>query len=507
MNKLILTTISTLLLTCFSFSQQYVWAEADTISLTSYNSKLIKDLNGNIIILEKNDSGLLVIKYDVNHLIQWQKLLRAPGIGDYGLLGLCSDNLGNIYITSRFNGNLYFNNTLCVTIYGGNMFLMKLNAQGTFLWVKHTTGNHANGWKLTCDLQNNIYVAGGLNGSVYFDSININRPCHCNYLAKYSNTGQLIWVKNIIGCGMSQWGLNLKSDNLGCVYIAGTMTGTAQFDSLTLTSYGQWGFEDIFLAKINPNGNWIWAKNAGGDDQDAFIDMDIDTNDNLYLTGFIGSQTALFGSITLNNSGDDDYFIAKYDTSGNVTWAINGGGPGTQIGNVICTNEYEEVYLCNEHFITKFSPAGNELWWQYKPAKNTDMVSDNNGGIYITGYFQYAVTFDNFTLTASNTNYQMFVAKLYDPPNPNSGEDSYSNLSFSLFPNPSDGIVNCQWSIVNGEPITLEVYNTLGEKMFSSNFKFQMPNFKLDLSGKPKGIYFVEILADRKRMVKKLVIN
>lgn len=93
------------------------------------------------------------------------------------------------------------------------------------------------------------------------------------------------------------------------------------------------------------------------------------------------------------------------------------------------------------------------------------------------------------------------------------GLTEYFNPVLSVYPNPSTGIVNCQLSGVNGDPSDLEVYNTLGEKIHSSNFKSlilsadKKTSFTIDLSGKAKGIYFLHIrMKTGELAAKKLII-
>ena len=97
--------------------------------------------------------------------------------------------------------------------------------------------------------------------------------------------------------------------------MTGGFQGTATFGSHTLTSNGD---KDIFAAKLDPSGNWLWAVNAGGIRYDWGIGIAVDGAGNAYVTGdFEG--TATFGSHTLTASGgywDKDIFVAKL---GNVT--------------------------------------------------------------------------------------------------------------------------------------------------------------------------------------------
>jgi hypothetical protein len=79
----------------------------------------------------------------------------------------------------------------------------------------------------------------------------------------------------------------------------------------------------FWLAAQNPE--WLWAKQAGGTDSDYGYDVATDSSENSYVTGlFMGTVT--FGSTTITSNGDRDIFIAKLDTNGNYLWAKQAGG-------------------------------------------------------------------------------------------------------------------------------------------------------------------------------------
>lgn len=84
--------------------------------------------------------------------------------------------------------------------------------------------------------------------------------------------------------------------------------------------------------------NWLWAQKAGGIDADGGNAITKDDFGNIYVTGGFSSSVINFGSFSLNNSGNFDLFIVKYNSLGNVLWATSAGGNNYDFGNSITTD-------------------------------------------------------------------------------------------------------------------------------------------------------------------------
>ena len=116
------------------------------------------------------------------------------------------------------------------------------------------------------------------------------------------------WAVGAGGTG-SDRGRSIAIDNQGNQYVTVYFKGTATFGSHTLTSGGSY---DIFVAKMDPSGNWLCAVKARGTTIDLGCDIAVDGVGNAYVTGEF-EVTATFGSLTLtsNDDYDPDIFIAK----------------------------------------------------------------------------------------------------------------------------------------------------------------------------------------------------
>ena len=98
------------------------------------------------------------------------------------------------------------------------------------------------------------------------------------------------------------------------------------------------------VALFAQNVDWLWAKKAGGTALDFGWDIAVDANGNSYITGsFYDSST--FGTTTLTSSGYDDIYVAKMDSNGNWLWAKKAGGTDFDFGNSIAVDANGNSYV------------------------------------------------------------------------------------------------------------------------------------------------------------------
>ena len=103
--------------------------------------------------------------------------------------------------------------------------------------------------------------------------------------------------------------------------------------------------DDIFLTKFDSLGNFKWASRAGSDGFDQLNSIATDKYLNIYSTGNFES-TANFDTSIVSSIGGDDIFVAKTDSSGKWIWALSGGSESwIEKGNSIAVDSASNVYL------------------------------------------------------------------------------------------------------------------------------------------------------------------
>jgi hypothetical protein len=205
------------------------------------------------------------------------------------------------------------------------------------------------------------------------------------------------------------------TDNAGNIYSCGGYQAGTTFGSIALTDYG--GLYDIFIAKYDCQGNLLWVNTAGSSGLDGATALDVDNNGNVYVSGFCSADAAnplYFGDSTIT-AITSDFFLAKYDATGNFIWlqvAVPGvsylgtNSTGVDIlpnGNILIAGDcptlpgggaiFPGFNVSIGKFFAEFTPAGTIVnVFNYSPtttlnkAKGT-VKTDALNNRYIAGYF------------------------------------------------------------------------------------------------------------------------
>ena len=371
------------------------------------------------------------VVYALNEDWQWVKQAGGTG-GDEGN-GIATDSSGNSYVTGSFSGTATFGSTSLTSSGSSDIFIAKLDSAGNYLWAKQagvTILNYSQG--IATDSSGNSYVTGYFRGTATFGttSLTSNGSSYNDiFVAKLDTDGNYLWAKKAGGTS-DDYGYGISTDSSSNCYVTGGFAGTATFGTTSLIGSG---YTDIFIAKLDTNGNYLWAKKAGGTRSDNGYGVATDSSSNCYVTGsFMG--TATFGTTTLVNSSTSyaDIFIAKLDMSGNYLWAKKASGINWDSGNSIAIDSSGNSYVTGEFngsatfgtstlisngyydiFIAKLDTNGNFLWAKQAGGTTADggngIATDDSGKSYVTGHFYDFATFGSTSLTSNGGN-DIFVA-------------------------------------------------------------------------------------------------
>lgn len=358
----------------------------------------------------------------------------------------------------------------------------------SFIWAKQVGGNSSDAANaIAQDNQGNIYVTGTFIGTVDFDpgpaTYNLSSSTSAAFILNLDNNGNFIWAKQIetTAAAVSE-GMGITLDANGNIYLTGSFHGFVDFDpgpgAFTLAP----DTDEIFILKLDINGNFIWVKELGRatslGGQGRGNSIITDQAGNIFIAGrYYGSGD--FdpgpGQLILGTSSASAFvFMCKLDINGNLTWAkateggvfsqnismtidgssnmyITGGFSGlTDFDPGPATFPINTGFGFSSIFIFKLDNQGNFQWAKVMAgglAFGASLVTDSQGNVYSTGKFAGTVDFDpgagvynlNYTGTADiyvlklNTNGGFVFAKQLGGNNDAEGTAIRLDLSGNIY--------------------------------------------------------------------------
>lgn len=276
------------------------------------------------------------------------------------------------------------------TVRGGGMIITSTDSNGAFRWALRS--NHGQIFDIAIDSASNIYVFGYTSGNVVLgnDSLVTNYVSSNAFCAKISSAGVPKWIKKIAD---TAFGFNGGVDRAGNVYVAGQFKAAAiTIGTTTLTNSGAMGSYDIFLAKLDSNGNNIWARKLGTDSTDNLASIVVSDSGYIYMAGDYKAANFTIGTTTLPAlaaGATSNLFLAKYDAAGNALWASSIIPEGVKFLNDISLDAWENLYLTGGYT--------NNIIFQNDslPVNNTPIVHMYLAKYNKNGMAQWATSVDN----------------------------------------------------------------------------------------------------------------
>lgn len=290
---------------------------------------------------------------------------------------------------------------------------------------------------ITTDSHGHVLVAGYFDSpSITFGNFTLTNSFHNSiFLVKYSSTGEVIWAKNYEIDSSQVSGIT--TNNNGDIFIIGTFS--TQKLILGVDTLKNKGTNNIYFAKLDSNGTILWARTAGGTSYCEGKSITTDSHGDIVIAGNYYGYTITLGNYTLQNFGEWDFFVAKYNTNGGLIWAIHEGDESNDMVNSVSTDLNKNIIIAGSFssssisigatqlnnssvdedlLFAKYDSNGNALWAKsaggYSLDKATGCSSDSFGNVFVIGtYYSASITFGSTTLTKVLYS-DIFVVK-YDP--------------------------------------------------------------------------------------------
>lgn len=510
----------------------WLWAKSAGENNYSDNGRNISiDANGNVFVVGYFQSPVItfgnftlynadvtgysndvfIVKYSSTGNVLWAK--SAGGNSWDEGYGICVDANGNAIITGRFQSDsIIFSGFTLLNAGGNDIFLTKYDPSGNVIWSKREGGSSfERGYAVKTDSSNNILLTGIFYSPiiVFGNDTLVNSGNNVDvFIAKYDSYGNSLWARSAKDAASYSVCIDAQEN----VVVAGWFNGsTISFGNYTLTNASN--ASDIFIVKYDAFGNVLWAKSAGGTNEDKCNGITTDASGNTFITGYFKSSTIAFGNDTLNNVNYtgyvDDIFVAKLDSSGSAVWAKSiggtGGDEGWSIDADVNGNTWVTGYTNNtDILIAEYNTLGNLLWIDSVETSNGGQMgygikADGSGNLFLTGkYTSPTIAFGSNILNNADTtgsSADVFVAKL-NYLITTLQDNHHSSQTINTFPNPFSNQLT--FVLSNNLQATIIFYNFLGQQILQHALT---NSTTINTEQLADGIYFYE-LRNEKRILK-----
>jgi hypothetical protein len=306
------------------------------------------------------ETDVYVVKLDAHGNLQWTKTIGGKDFEDgYSLVQTSDGGYAITGTTTSFGAGDW------------DVYVLKLDAHGNLQWTKTIGGPESEGGSSLIQTSDGGYAITGYTQSFGAGGDDV-------YVVKLDANGNLQWTKTIGGPELDA-GFSLIQTSDGGYAIAGPTTSLGA------------GGDDVYVVKLDANGNLQWTKTIGGKNDDAGLSL-IQTSDGGYA---IAGSTISFGV------GEPDVYVVKLDANGNLQWTKTIGGPGNEAGySLIQTSDgsyaiadYTNSFGAGEWdvYVVKLNADGNLQWTKTISAKNENLgklflIQSSDGGYAIAGH-------------------------------------------------------------------------------------------------------------------------
>jgi hypothetical protein len=398
-------------------------------------------------------SMLLIVNFTLmGQTFEWGS--SFGGIGEDVVKAMAVDDDGNVYSTGYFTDTSDLDPTedqrLLVSNGFYDIFLQKVDSAGNFVGAFGFGGEIFDyGTGVEVDNDGNIYLTGVYQQTVDFDPTGqtfelTSTGAEDIFALKLSPQGQLIWARSM-GSPDYEEPVSIGTDDDGNVYISGYFSSTGDYDPgegvFELTSNGG---QDAFVVKLDQNGNFLWAHNFGGTEQELVLGMDVNPEGDTFITGLFASTVDFDPSEEIEERSpinNRDGYVLKLNTNGEFVYATVFGGNGDITawdvaldteGNAYAAGGFNGEFSTGlsaplssigfeDAFVTKINVLGDAEWTsviQGTDFQNAyDVNTDPFGNVILAGYFGGEADFDpsddEFLLVKESTEpFDAFVSML-----------------------------------------------------------------------------------------------
>lgn len=309
---------------------------------------------------------LFVLKLNADGSVAWAKGFGGS-LSDTGF-GVTFDNSGNILVTGQFMGTINFDGIIFTSTPlpddegpSYDTFILKLDPNGAVLWAKQgKNSDESKGLDIKTDNLGNVFVCGQFSDSLTFDAVHPNLILNAAFIAKFDSNGNEQWFRHFTSTQTTAYGMEVTS--AGDVYVTGDNIGPLIFFANNSPQLFPVDYTfNIYLAKFNGAGTLQWLQTNGSENSVSSRAVAIDEEEQPYISGTFRCQfqeyAIEYDTGIFYSAGYRDVFISKFSDSGNRLWSRHLASTGDSFCSAIAINEPDNPLICGS-FETIFAIPG-----------------------------------------------------------------------------------------------------------------------------------------------------
>jgi len=317
------------------------------------------------------------------------------------------------------------------------------------------------------------------------------------WVLKIDAVGAMIWQKTI-GGSESDYLYGVEEAANGDLIIAGVSTSTDG----DMTGNNNHGLQDVWVAKLSPNGDLGWNKVYGGSDSDGGRALCIAANGNIIVAGLTASYD---GDVT-NKHGGNDAWILSLSPSGDLLWERAFGGSGEDFAfNVFQRADNDFIFAgevasfdgdavgyhgARDAWVVKFDKEGtlkSQICLGGSAADYARTASNGTGNSVLVGVASASTDGD---VSLNHGLYDSWIVKLSVPLGLKPDVPNAENMVLKIIPNPASNVVQIVTNVSGDKKI--EIFN-IDSKLLHSLHSDQLET-SIQILNLPAGTYQVRIL-------------
>ena len=337
----------------------------------------------------KGSNDVIIVKYDKDGNLLWQKSWGGSDADD-SLDGMIPTQDGG-YILYGYSSSTDIEGL--PNKGGKDAIIVKYDKDGNLLWQKSWGGNRDETFSKILKTPDGGFIVVGSSNSTDIEGLP-NKGSSDAIIVKYDKDGNMLWQKNWGGNDSEDFKQMIQTQDGGFIVVGSSL-------STDIEGLPNKGSIDAIIVKYDKDGNILWQNSWGGSGNDVFKNI-LETFDYGFLTyGYSFSEDI---QDLPNKDYADSTIIVKYDKDGNLLWQKSGGGDDdegefkyifeTTDGGFTAyldsrvTNS--EGLISYDAIIVKYDKDGNLLWQNTWGGNSFEefygMIPTQDGGFIVNGW-------------------------------------------------------------------------------------------------------------------------